>query len=78
MIINWFKKKKAAPEQKKPSKIAVHCPDGVTVVHYAAYRTLRSNGVLSLHNERNGKGVVAEYAPGAWSSITTGTRRVSA
>ncbi len=78
-MFGLFKKKpKPTPKPLKPVRIAVHCPDGTTVVHYAAYRTLRANGGLSLHDEKGGGQTVADYAPGAWTSVSCGTRKVSA
>jgi hypothetical protein len=82
-MFNWFKKKPAPVKPKlKPQRVAVHYHDGLswagtTVVHYAAYRTFRKDGGLSLHDNEDGSGVVADYAPGAWLSISSGTRKVS-
>ncbi len=75
-MFGLFKKKpKPAP---KPKRVAVHCPDGKTVVHYAAYRRFLPGGGLCLHNKEDGGEVVADYAPGAWLSVSCGTRKVSA
>lgn len=71
-------KKKPAPKPPKPKRVAVHCPDGTTVVHYAAYRRFMSGGALCLHNKEDGGEVVADYAPGAWQSVSVGKRKVSA
>lgn len=74
--MSWFKKeKREAPS--KPRRIAVHCPDGETIVHYAAYRTIHPNGRLCLHDSIDGNGVVADYQSFAWQSISNGTRKVS-
>ena len=75
-MFNWFKKKPAPPKYK-PKRIAVHCAGNVTIVHYAAYRTLRADGGLTLHDEVGGGHVVADYASGVWLSLSHGTRKVS-
>jgi hypothetical protein len=75
----WFKKKpvpKPIPK-KTPKRVAVHCPDGTTVVHYAVYRTVRSDGGLVLHNADDQGQIVAHYAPGHWASLSAGKRKVS-
>jgi len=78
-MLGLFKKKPVpAPKPVKPKRVAVHCPDGKTVVHYAAYRRFLSGGGLCLHNKEDGGEVVADYAPGAWSSVSCGKRKVSA
>ena len=68
----WFKKKPT----KKPKRVTVHCA-GLSVTHYAAYRTHRTNGGLILHNSEDGGEIVAEYAPGVWMSLSHGTRKVT-
>ena len=75
-MFNWFKKK-PAPLKLKPKRVAVHCAGNVTIVHYAAYRTLRADGGLTLHDGFDGEQVVAEYASGVWLSLSRGTRKVS-
>ena len=75
-MFNFFKKK-PAPKPPKPQRIAVHMPDGATAVHYAAYRTIRNDGFLSLHDNKDGGWVVADYTPGAWVSLSHGTRKLS-
>ena len=78
-MFGLFKKKPVpAPKSPKPKRVAVHCSDGKTVVHYAAYRRFTSGGGLSLYNEAGGEHVVADYAPGAWLSVSVGKRKVSA
>jgi len=74
-MISLFKKKVVVPPAAK--KIAVHCSDGQIVVHFATYRTIKPNGSLCLHNAKDGSNVIADYAPGAWTSLTVGTRKVS-
>jgi len=72
----WFKKK-PEPKSPKPSRVAVHCTDGRTIVHYARFRTIHDSGRLSLHDKQGGGYTVADYAPGTWHSVTCGTRKVS-
>jgi len=69
----WFKKK---PKVLKPVRIAVHLDDGSTIVHYAAYRTIRNDGRLTLHNGKDGAHIIADYAPGVWRSLTSGKRSI--
>jgi len=69
-----------APKPKpipRASRIAVHLTDGRTIVHYAKRRTRRTDGSLVLHDGDDGGFIVAEYAAGSWSSMSTGTRKVS-
>lgn len=78
MMFNWLKKKPTpAPKKPKPQRVAVHCANGQTIVHYAVYREHTINGGLTLHNGKDGTKVVADYAQGAWLSISRGTRKVS-
>ena len=81
-MFNFFKKKPAPkppnpPKPPKPQRIAVHLPDGTTAVHYAAYRTIHKDGFLSLHDNQGGGQAVADYTPGAWVSLSNGTRKLS-
>lgn len=71
----WFKKK-PAPPKLKPTRVAVHCNNGSTVVHYAIYRTVHKDGRLTLHDGENGGCVVADYAAGHWMSVTIGKRSI--
>lgn len=73
----WFKKKPEVIKSLRPVRIAVHCPGGVTVVHYAVYRTIRASGDLCLHDKYGGGHVVADYAHGHWCSVSIGKRSVS-
>lgn len=72
----WLKKK-PTPKPPVPKRVAVHRPDGTTVVHYAAYRTITGNGGLVLHNKTDQGHVVAQYAAGHWASLSVGKRKVS-
>jgi hypothetical protein len=72
----WFKKKLPVKRQPTKQRVAVHCFDSTSVAHYAAYRTIRANGGLTLHDEEGGGQVVADYAPGVWMSVSIGTRKV--
>jgi hypothetical protein len=74
-MFNWFKKKEEP--KRKPQRIAVHCPGGVTVVHYSVYRTVHSDGRLTLHDGLGGGCVIADYPAGQWNSLTNGARKVS-
>ena len=74
--------KKKKPYKRKP-KVTVHLKDGTYITHYAGCRRVHSDGYLTLYsgwNEETGEykesDLVAEYAPGTWSSISTGTRKV--
>jgi hypothetical protein len=71
---------KKTPSQRGPRKskrsprIAVHLVDGLVVVHYAKFRELHLGGSITLSD---GPGeVVASYAPGTWTAITTGARKI--
>jgi hypothetical protein len=76
--MSWFKKKPAEPKPlPKRYRVSVHLKNGQTVIHYAAFRTLRDNGGLGLHNRSDGNGTVADYAAGEWSSVSVGKRSVS-
>ena len=75
-MFNFFKKKPEAVKKLKPVRIAVHGSNGVTVAHYAIYRTLKNDGGLSLHDKEDGGCVVADYAAGRWVSVTIGKRSI--
>ena len=64
-MFNWFKKK-PAPNRRA---VLVHLTDGTSRWHKTAYRTIRNNGVMCLHNEEGGGRVVADYAAGSWVSM---------
>lgn len=70
-----FFKKKVVEPRKLNYRIAVHCPNGKTVVHYAHERRLAPDGQLTLISATGG--VVADYQPGAWVSLSRGKRSVS-
>ena len=69
---------------KRPPKVTVHLVNGDRVVHYAGMRRMNEDGSLSLYSKWDkekekwvDEDVVADYAPGTWHSITTGTRKVA-
>jgi hypothetical protein len=64
-MFNLFKKK---PTPKRRA-VLVHLADGTTSLHKTAYRTIRNNGAMCLHNEKGGGLVVADYAAGSWVSM---------
>lgn len=68
---------------KRTPKVTVHLVNGDRVVHYAGRRRRNEDGSLSLFakwdKEKNAwtdEDLVADYAAGTWTSITTGTRKV--
>ena len=68
---------------KRPPKVTVHLVNGDRVIHYAGRRRLNEDGSLSLFAKWDkekkmwtDEDIVADYATGTWTSITTGTRKV--
>jgi hypothetical protein len=68
---------------KRPPKVTVHLKNGDRVVHYAGCRVIHADGGLTLYSKWDKEkktyvqeDLVADYSPGTWSSITTGTRKV--
>ena len=66
-MFNWFKKK-PTPKQKHRT-VFVYLGDGNCRSHKTMYRTIQSDGTLSLHNMDGGGRVVADYAAGSWVSM---------
>lgn len=68
-----------APKPKKAPRISVHLPTGQTVVHYGHSRIIYDTGRLTVFwkpLDKDDGVVVADYAPGAWSSVSVGKRNV--
>jgi hypothetical protein len=75
-----FVEKKKEPYKRKP-KVTVFLKNGSRVIHYAGCRRIDKDGTLFLYSKWNSelgtyeeKDTVAVYAPGAWVSLSTGTR----
>lgn len=69
---------KAAMRKPRLIRISVHLPNGHVVTHYAGSRTYRTDGSVALFDGPNGTGgVVADYAPGRWQSLSVGKRSLS-
>jgi hypothetical protein len=64
-MFNWLKKK---PTPKRRT-VFVYLSDGNVRSHKAMYRTIQSDGTLSLHDRDGGGRVVADYAAGSWVSM---------
>lgn len=86
-ILTWLGIKKPKPVEKKKKpyrrkpKVTVFLKDGSRVVHYAGCRSIDRDGTLFLYSKWNSErgtyeqeDTVAVYAPGAWVSLSTGTR----
>jgi hypothetical protein len=69
-------KKPPVPKPPKARRIAVHCIEGETFVHYAAFQSRKGDGSVVLHDKQDGNAVVATYAAGSWKSITAGPRKM--
>ena len=74
----WFKKKAPPPVEKprKPIRIAVHLLDGRTIVHYGLSSSVNKEGQLRIYQDKDGKGLVAEYVKGFWASTSSGKRSI--
>lgn len=71
-MFNWFKKKPTPIKELQPQKITVHLSDGSVDVRFASYRTISSDGRLSLHDAAGGGDVVSDYTRGTWLRLSVG------